>query len=151
MDLHNPYVLRDAAKIKRYCMVGHAVVTLYSPTGVYYSYSVEKPHKIDKDEFESSVRFIYFQDHKNGNWIYIGELLNNGKIFRRTRASRVPVDSLPYKGALFLVKMMNMNFATPMILKHDGFCSVCGKALSDEKAMESGMHRHCYNMMKHGS
>lgn len=138
--------LEGAENIKRYCMGGNAIVTLTSPTGVHYTYYLRSPFLDDKEDFAKDVRFVYAlgTDQK---WFYIGGLYANGTYFRATRNSSVSGRSPVFKGVVYLVKMMNKDFDTPMILQHEGCCGKCGRRLTDPISIERGIGPKCYNLM----
>ena len=140
------HVLKGAENIKKYCMGGNAIVTLTSPTGVHYTYCIQAPWQTDKDDFSNDVRFVYCLGN-DGRWIYIGGLYNNGTFLRRTRNSSVGATSPSFKGAVYLVKMMNHDFDTPMVIQHEGVCSRCGRRLTDPVSIERGIGPRCYKFV----
>ncbi len=118
--------LEGSKVIKEYCMGGNAIVTLSSPSGVHHSYYIRAPWRDDKDEFEDDVRFVYVLDSV-GSWKYVGGLYNNGRLFRTTYNSWYTKESPEFKGMQYIVRMMNSDFHTSMVLQHEGCCARCGK------------------------
>ena len=138
--------LQGKENIKNYCMGGNAIVTLTSPSNIHYSYYIRSPWMEDKDEFRKDVRFVYVMNSSN-RWIYLGELCNNGQIFRKTYSSQFDVDTNEFKGMMYVVKMMNRDLNTPMILQHEGCCSRCGRRLVDPISIERGLGPKCFNLL----
>ena len=144
------HVLKGAVAIKKYCMSGNAIVTLTSPSGVHYTYFIRAPWLDDKSEFTEDVRFVYVLGSE-GKWLYIGGLYKNGTIFRKTKNSSVRESSESFKGMKYLVKMMNHEFETPMIVQHEGACGRCGRRLTDPVSIETGIGPKCMNLIQHGA
>ena len=142
------HVLIGSQTIRDYCMGGNAIVTLASPTHVHHTYYIRAPWKEDKDEFASDIRFVYHKE-RNGRWTYVGEICNNGTKFRKTKSSRYYETDKIFKGAAYVVKMMNRDFETPMILQHEGCCSRCGKRLTDPVSIQRGLGPNCYRILNH--
>lgn len=138
--------LEGKDNIKNYCMGGNAIVTLTSPTTVHYSYYIRSPWMEDKDDFKKDVRFVYVMNSLN-RWMYLGELCNDGKYFRVTKNSQYRTDSPEFKGMQYIVKMMNKEFNTHMILQHEGCCSRCGRRLVDPISIERGIGPKCFSIM----
>ena len=136
------HTLTGADTIKNYCMGGHAIVTLSSPTGVHHTYFIRAPWKNDKNNFSEDTRFVYTL-HSNGKWLYVGQMCKNGTVFRRTKNSYFDESHPVFKGANYILRMMKENFDTPMVLRHEGCCSRCGRRLTDPDSIERGMGRHC--------
>lgn len=134
--------LRGSEVIKNYCMGGHAIVTLSSPTNVHHTYYIRAPWKNDKNDFSDDIRFVYTR-HSNGRWMYVGQIFKDGTCFRKTKNSFYEVDSPVFKGMKYILRMMNEDFETPMILRHEGVCSRCGRRLTDPESIERGMGKRC--------
>lgn len=141
--------LRGAENIKRYCMSGNAIVTLTSPTGVHYTYYIRAPWQEDKDDFTSDVRFVYVLGTE-GRWKYVGGLYGDGTYFRSTQNSSISSRSPVFRGVIYLVKMMNIEFETPMIVQHEGVCGRCGRRLTDPISIERGIGPKCRNLLYNG-
>lgn len=144
------HVLKGPEAIKNYCMSGNAIVTMTSPSGTHYTYYIRAPWQDDKNDFEGDVRFVYCLG-TDGRWFYVGGLYKNGTLFRSTRNSSVSMDSPSFKGALYLVKMMNRDFETPMVVQHEGACGRCGRRLTDPVSIERGIGPKCYSFLTNGS
>ena len=138
----NSHQLKGAETIKNYCMGGHAVVTLSSPSKVHHTYYIRAPWKDDKSDFPDDVRFVYAK-HMNGKWLYVGQIINNGTAFRQTKNSYFGERHEIFKGMKYIIRMMNEDFETPMVLRHEGCCSKCGRRLTDPKSIERGMGKWC--------
>lgn len=138
--------LIGAKVIKDYCMGGNAIVTLTSPTKVHHTYYIRAPYKEDKADFTSDVRFVYALAEED-QWKYVGQLLKDGTIFRATKNSVYGTASQVFKGVKYLVKMMNSDFDTPMMLQHEGCCSKCGRRLTDPVSIERGIGPKCYKLL----
>lgn len=136
------HTLKGADVIKNYCMGGRAIVTLSSPTKVHHTYFIRSPWKEDKGTFSEDVRFVSSLQ-ANGKWLYVGQLCKDGTVFRKTRSSYFSEDTEVFKGMKYIVRMMNEDFETPMILRHEGCCSRCGRRLTDPESIERGMGKRC--------
>ena len=140
----NSHELKGAERIKNYCMGGNAVVTLSSPSGIHHTYYIRAPWKEDKSNFPEGTRFVYTR-HSNGKWLYLGQIVGDGKDLKLTKNSYYGVPSPEFRGMKYILRMMNEEFETPMILQHEGCCSRCGRRLTDPKSIERGMGRYCSN------
>ena len=144
------HVLNGAEAIKTYCMSGNAIVTLTSPSGVHYTYYIRAPWQDDKESFNEDIRFVYCLGNE-GRWVYLGGLYKNGTLFRSTYNSRISETSESFKGMKYLVKMMNRDFDTPMVVQHEGSCGRCGRRLTDPVSIERGIGPKCINFVYHGA
>lgn len=142
------HTLEGSRNIKDYCMGGNAIVTLTSPTKIHHTYYIRAPWKEDKNDFSNDIRFVYHRE-SNGRWSYVGEICNDGTKFRKTKSSRYWQHDKIFKGAVYIVKMMNYDFDTPMKLHHEGCCSRCGKQLTDPISIERGLGPKCYRILSH--
>lgn len=141
------HTLVGSRKIHEYCMGGNAIVTLISPTGISYSYYIRNPWMEDKEDFPSDIRFVYVS--RDGKWIYLGEMYGCGSGFRLTGSSNFHADTPEFRGMMYIVKMMNRDFNTNMVLQHEGCCSRCGRRLIDPLSIERGIGPKCYKYL-HG-
>lgn len=136
--------LSTKEEIRNYLEGGCGVVTLHSPTGVYRTYSFRKPHDaiFADDDFYRHTLFVYAKT-SSGTWMYVG--MYNRNCFRLTEASRYGTNHPIVKGARYLVRMMNSDVAAsgPMILYHEGVCSVCGRRLTSPKSIMLGVGPTC--------
>jgi len=127
--------------IDQYIRGGKGAVTLKSPSGKHYSYQFRYPVKEQRGEFPRGTMFVYvLVGHRT--WQYVGMLKSDRKL-HHTRASKFSVDSEIFKGARYIVKMMNFDFDTPMTLMHQGVCSVCGRKLTSPKSIPLGIGPRC--------
>lgn len=130
--------------IRSYLEGGKGVVTLLSPTGEHRTYSFRRPYDdiFKDDDYYKNALFVYAQTSSH-NWMYVG--LYNKNSFRLTQASRYGINHPIVKGARYLVKMMNDELAAqgPMILYHEGVCSVCGRKLTNPKSINTGIGPRC--------
>ena len=139
--MRNGCQLTGKKNIERYILGKHAEVTLEAPSGKYYTYQFRYPARSQNNEFEKGTKFVYVAvGHKK--YEYVGMLKSDRK-FYHTRASRYAKNSEQFKGAAYIVKMMNYDFETPMKLYHSGRCSVCGKKLTSPKSIAYGMGPKC--------
>lgn len=143
------HTLEGSRTIKNYCMGGNAIVTLISPSGEHHSYYIRAPWKEDKGDFASDIRFVYHKE-KHNRWKYVGEIFNDGTRFKRTKSSCYWEENKVFKGAAYIVKMMNRDFPTSMVLKHGGCCSRCGRELTDPVSIERGLGPKCHRILSHG-
>lgn len=130
--------LHGCSAIYRYCMGGRGVVTLESPSGKSHTYVFKKPK--ENDVFPEDVVFIYALH--NGEKLYYVGMIEDGK-FRTTSASRFLRDTEIVRGAEYINKMMHFDFSTPMKLYHEGVCSRCGRELTSEASLKTGIGPKC--------
>lgn len=133
--------LRGRKTISRYIRGGKGAVTLVSPTGKYHSYQFRYPASKQRGEFPNGTMFVYVMVGRR-IWQYVGMLKHDRK-FYHTKASQFGVKSEEFKGAIFIVSMMNEEKHTSMKLYHQGICSVCGRKLTTPKSIECGMGPRC--------
>lgn len=130
--------------IREYLEGGRGVVTLHSPSGEHRTYSFRKPFDaiFQNDPYFKNALFVYAMTSSN-NWMYVGMYNNNA--FRLTQASRYGINHPIVKGARYLVRMMNNELAAqgPMVLYHEGVCSVCGRRLTNPKSINIGVGPRC--------
>ena len=124
--------------IRRYILGGKGVVTLKSPSGVHHTYSFRFPREPEK--FPEDTYFVYVMNSET-DWDYIG-MLQRGSL-RTTCMSRYAHSNPLFKGAAYIVKMMTSDMDTPMMLYHEGVCSICGKRLTNPKSLEIGIGPVC--------
>lgn len=134
--------LKHAKEIRDYCMGGHAVVTLISPTKVHRTYYIWAI----KDGFIkgpiNDAKIVHVRDASG--WSYLGELRDNGTVFYYSSSSIYSIDSSEVKGIRYLIKMMQKDFDTPMVVQHEGCCALCGRRLTHPKSIERGFGPKCF-------
>ena len=133
--------------ITDYIYGGRGIMKLESPSGVHHYYMFQKP--ADSEAFPDDVIFVY-AIHDFEKKFYIG-MIEQGK-FRLTRNSRFLSDTDIVKGAYFIMKMSNSQKLvdeTKMMLSHMGMCARCGRELTTDKSIESGIGPKCRKRLKH--
>lgn len=132
--------MTDSSTIWMYITAGRGIVTLEAPSGKSHTYAFLKP--VNASEFPDDVIFVYAV-HEEKQLFYIGMI--EGKFFRLTRHSRFLSDTEIVKGANYIMKMAsNPKLHTPMKLYHEGICCRCGRPLTSEKSLQSGIGHTCY-------
>ena len=132
--------------ITDYIYGGRGIMKLESPSGVHHYYMFQKP--ADRDAFPDDVVFVY-AIHDFEKKFYIG-MIEQGK-FRLTRNSRFLPDTDIVKGAFYIMKMAKSQLlvlTTPMKLSHMGMCARCGRELTTEKSIQSGIGPKCRKRLK---
>lgn len=125
--------------ISNYIYGGRGVVKLEAPSGKSHTYVFKKP--MNTDVFPDDVLFVYAL-HDGVKQFYIG-MVENRK-FRLTKNSRFLPDTEIVRGAAYIIRMANtVGFQTPMKLYHMGMCSVCGRELTSESSLETGIGPKC--------
>lgn len=142
------HTLVGADTIKTYCMGGSAAVTLISPTGIYHTYHFYAKKDEDLSDLVDDGLCVYVRI-RSGQWVLIGAIQNNGTQFHWYTKSLFEIDTPEVRGARFIVKMMNHDFTTPMILQHEGCCSACGRKLIHPVSIERGIGPRCYKRVHH--
>lgn len=133
--------------IVNYMYGGKGIMNLTAPSGAHHFYMFQKP--ADRDAFPDDVVFVY-AIHNFEKKFYIG-MIENGQ-FRLTRNSRFLPDTDIVKGAHYIMKMsryQSLVEATPMKLYHMGMCARCGRELTREKSILTGIGPKCRKKMKH--
>lgn len=131
--------LSNAEDIKNYIYGGRGVVTLTAPSGKSHTYIFARPK--NTDVFPDDVLFVYAL-HDGVKQFYVG-MVENEK-FRLTHNSRFLPDTEIVKGARYIMKMANTpGLETPMEIKHNGVCCFCGRKLSSEKSIITGIGPKC--------
>lgn len=131
--------LNTSEDIRNYIYGGRGIVTLKAPSGKSHTYIFSKPR--DEDAFPDDVLFVYAL-HENVKRFYVGMVEMNK--FRLTRNSRFLPDTEIVKGAKYIMKMaFSDELNTPMELWHEGVCCYCGRKLSSEKTIKTGIGPKC--------
>lgn len=135
--------LTDSQTISNYIHGGRGIVKLEAPSGKSHKYVFSKPE--DKYSFPDDVIFVYaLHEEKPDVYkkFYVGMI--EGNSFRLTRNSRFLHDTEIVRGAAHIMNMANNpNLRTKMKLYHCGMCCFCGRQLSSEKSMKSGVGPRC--------
>ncbi len=140
----NSRELVDSADVYNYIHGGRGAVKLEAPSGKNHSYVFSKPR--NRDDFPDDVIFVYAL-HNEKQLFYVG-MIEQDK-FRLTRYSRFLSDTEIVKGAAYINRWANTKgFVTPMKLYHLGVCCRCGRELSSEKSMKTGIGPRCKKMME---
>ena len=134
-------LMTDSKVIYRYLHGGAGTVTLANPnTWKAHSYAFLKP--VNERDFPEDTIFVYVI-HDNRR-IYLGLL--SGSEFRLTAKSTFGEDTEAVKGARYIVKMANRQDLVDkrlMNLYHSGKCCICGRPLSGNKSLDSGIGKKC--------
>lgn len=142
--------LTTSDNIYRYIHGGRGVVELEAPSGKSHKYAFTKP--ASPNAFPEDIIFVYAvhtEEQKGMKLFYVGMIENNK--FRITRNSRFLWDNEITKGANYIVKMATnpeLAESTPMKLYHLGVCCRCGRALTSERALETGIGRKCLKYLE---
>lgn len=134
--------LTTSVDIKNYIYGGRGIVTLEAPSGKSHTYIFAKPK--NTDVFPDDVLFVYAL-HEGVKQFYVG-MVEKDK-FRLTHNSRYLPDTEIVKGAYYILRMATEpELKTPMILRHNGMCAYCGRQLSSEKSIATGIGPKCTKM-----
>lgn len=128
--------------IRKYLYAGKGIVTLESPTGVSHTYLFKKPAQ--QEEFPNDVRFVYAV-HNNEKLFYVG-MIEAGS-FRLTRNSRFLPDTEIVRGARYLWKMTYGPYDTRMKVYHEGVCGRCGRKLTQDSSLKTGLGKKCQRII----
>lgn len=138
---------KSSELITNYIYGGRGIMKLEAPSGVHHYYMFQKP--ADRDAFPDDVIFVY-AIHDFAKKFYVG-MIEEGK-FRLTRNSRFLADTDIVKGAFYIMKMaknQKLVDQTPMKLSHMGMCARCGRQLTTESSIESGIGPKCRKKINH--
>lgn len=139
-------VMKDREVIWNYIHGGKGIVDLIAPSGNKHTYAFLRPK--NPTTFPEDVIFVY-AFHNDEKLFYIGMIEQNE--FRCTKNSRFLPDTDIVKGAFYILKMSNIEgFAenSRMTLKHVGICGRCGRALTSEKALATGIGPKCMKKLE---
>lgn len=127
---------------KEFLEAGHAIFTVTSPSGEYYTYRVSKPKDFNPD------RPVWFVSVLTGpcntsDYTYLGILTGDRKV-RVTAKSKYTPESKPVKVVQWAVKCID-DGKIPLgyDIKHIGKCAVCGRPLTTLDSLESGIGPIC--------
>lgn len=131
--------LEGSETISNYIYGGRGVVTLKAPSGKQHRYVFARPK--NPNVFPDDVLFVYAL-HDRIKMFYVGMV--ERRQFRLTHSSRFLPDTEIVKGARHIMKMANIpEFKTAMSLYHEGVCCFCGRQLTSEKSIETGIGPKC--------
>ncbi len=139
------YAITHVDTLKRCMLGGRGTVCLVSPSGKAHTYKFNKP--LNKDQYPDDVIFVNVLHESK--YFYIGMI--EGHRFRVTKHSRFDEDSESVKGAKYLMEMINVDGffkSTRMKVYHTGRCSVCGRKLTSENAIQIGVGNKCLRKLK---
>lgn len=138
--------LEGCEAIRNYIYGGRGIVTLKAPSGKQHTYAFWKP--TDDKSFPDDIRFVY-AIHDGVKKFYIG-MIEQGE-FRLTNNSRFLPDTEIVKGARYIMRMATVeNMVTPMELWHEGMCCFCGRKLTSEKSLSTGIGPKCSRRLELG-
>lgn len=138
---------KSSELITDYIYGGRGIMKLESPSGKHHYYMFQKP--ADRDAFPDDVVFVY-AIHDFEKKFYIG-MIEQGQ-FRLTRNSRFLPDTEIVQGAFYIMKLakrQNLVDRTPMRLCHMGMCARCGRELTTDRSIETGIGPKCRKRLKH--
>ena len=139
--------LKGRETISNYIYGGNAVVKLEAPSGKSHTYVFSKPR--NTGIFPDDVLFVYAL-HEGVQQFYVGMVEN--RRFRLTQNSRFLPDTEIVRGAAYIMRMANTpGFQTPMKLYHMGICSRCGRHLTSEDSLETGIGPKCRKLLDNES
>lgn len=128
-----------------FLIAGHAIFTVTSPSGEYFTYRVNAP----KDQNEMNpIWFVSLLTGPNNtqDYTYLGILVKSGEkyIVRTTGKSKFDVDSKPVKVVQWAVKcIQDGTIPAGYDIKHIGRCGVCGRPLTTPESIDSGIGPIC--------
>lgn len=135
----NKGLLTDPDAITQYIHGGRGIVMLQSPSGKSHTYMFSKP--VNPSTFPDDVIFV-FAVHEGVKQFYIGMIELDE--FRLTKHSRFLPDTEIVRGAQYIIRMADHYIENnKMQLWHMGVCARCGRKLSTEKSILTGIGPKC--------
>ena len=131
--------ITDTTKALSFLLAGKAIVTFKNRlTGGRYTYKIKK----DKEKKVFYVQLLTGPDN-TADYQYIGLITEAGN-FTLTKASRLPITSLPVLGfSKIFSSLVNGNPNENLEIWHSGICGRCSKLLTDPESIESGLGPIC--------
>lgn len=135
--------LVGSERISNYIKGGHAVVTLTSDSGNYYTYAFSAPKNRKSNEDTLFIQVLIC----NNIWNYVGMFKANN--FHLTKASKYSVESPIVKGVAYIMKLMlKPGYSDDrMHLFHEGVCARCGRSLTNPDSLEAGIGPVCRDLL----
>lgn len=137
--------------VKEYMKAGNATITIRSKkTGNRFTFKIKA-----SDPAERYPNKVWFVSVLNGpdnwtNYMYMGKINSDFKMFEWTRASRVGTEALSWKAFDWLFKALDdapMFFNGQVEVWHEGKCGRCGRKLTVPESIERGIGPDCAEKM----
>lgn len=137
--------------VKAYMKAGNATITIRSKvTGNRFTYKIKASEPDDR--YPNQVWFVSVLNGPDNwtNYMYMGKINADFKMFQWTRASRVGTDALSWKAFDYLFKALDdapLFFSDKMEVWHEGKCGRCGRKLTVPESIERGIGPDCASKM----
>lgn len=135
-----------------FMFAGNAYFTLVSQkTGTRYTYRISRAY--DEVDGEKQYKNLWFVSLLTGpdnwaNYSYIG-LCGDGKSFRLTGKSKLPLESPPVAGFQYTLRHLLESGSTPGVeIWHAGKCGRCGRMLTVPESIACGFGPECIGKME---
>ena len=119
---------------------GHAIFTIQSKTGEYYTYKISHSHFNGQD-----FHFVHLLTGPSNemDYTYLGMIKGENIIL--TKKSRLTKDSIPYRVISWAWQLINQNKNLPdgYSIRHNGQCGRCGRTLTTPESIERGIGPIC--------
>ena len=142
-DYNYGYIQND--KALRFILAGRCeFIAVSGNTGVKLEYQL-----VRKESKRNNSEFVYFLKTKvNGNMQYAGIIFYNESrkafVFNRGLKGSLPIDHINIKSILFILNNLNRrNTALNLKIYHLGKCGRCGRKLTTEESILTGLGPTC--------
>jgi len=143
----------NAADIHDYTLAGRAVLTLTSEaTGAHYTYRIAqaKDQRTGEPQPRWFVALLTGPDN-TADYSYMGMLDTVGEAvtFRLTKGSKFAADGKPVRAFAYFWKFVAAGQTAPQLeVRHEGRCGRCGRVLTVDSSIDSGIGPECLKKME---
>ena len=133
---------QTAEQFSTFLKGGRAVFTLESlKTGAHYTYRVNQ-----KDDASPFFVGLLAGPDNTSDYVYVG-LLRDG-LCQTTKKSKLTCDSVPVKALNFVLQHVGAGrLPTDAVVRHEGRCGVCGRALTTPESLDRGIGPECWSKL----
>jgi len=131
---------------KAFVLAGDAIFTVANGKGQRYTYRVRR---VEKDPAKGPVWFVSLLTgpQNTHDYTYLGMVVETlgGLTVRLTKASKLTVDSLPVRVAVWALRIVSTGHPVPAGygIHHEGRCGRCGRLLTVPESIVSGFGPEC--------
>jgi hypothetical protein len=142
-------MFKNPQDVKNYVLAGNAAVTLTSKrTGKRYTYKITRATNRETREPEDRwfVALLAGPDN-TADYTYLG-MLNGSGMLAPTKASRMGVDSIPFRGFNYLWRHIKAGeLPADMEIRHMNTCGRCGRPLTVPESIDTGLGPECADIL----
>lgn len=138
--------MANEIKDKKFFTGGGAIFTVSNPSGDHYTYRISQSKK---DKEGNPVKDgAYFCGLLTGAdntsaYTYMGILNPKTLVVYPTKASRLTIQSKPWKVLAWALKYAGCKLPDGYAIQHEGKCCRCGRKLTTPESIERGIGPEC--------